>query len=154
MKRSAFEQLVREGVQRIPDAFRGYVRDVAVVIEDEPTDHQRQALGLGERGELFGLYEGTPRTERAYLPYRLPDKITIFQGSMERATGDNPERIREEVAYTVWHELAHALGFSEARIKQLETDPPASLRAALRAGPPASLREALRTDATRVEEET
>lgn len=120
MKRSAFAQLVREGAQHIPDGFRKYLRDVALVVEDEPTGQQKKALGLGKHGELFGLYEGTPRTERAYLSYRLPDKITIFQGPMERVFGDNAESIKEQVARTVWHELAHALGFSEARIEQLE----------------------------------
>lgn len=122
MKRPAFEALVTEACARIPEAFRGYLHESALVIEREPTDAQKQSAGLAPDEELFGLYEGTPRTERAYLPYRLPDKITIFQGPLERACGDDLEEMKEEVAQTVWHELAHALGIQEERIEQLEAD--------------------------------
>lgn len=122
MDRSAFEQIVAEGSARIPVAFRGYLREIALVVEREPTKAHQRSAGLASGEELFGLYEGTPRTERAYLTYRLPDKITLFQGPIERACGGDPEAIKEEIARTVWHELAHALGILEERIEQLEAD--------------------------------
>lgn len=118
--RTVFEQLVQEGMQRIPAQFRQYLEDVAITVERAPSPIQRRRLKLRRGGELLGLYEGTPRTARAYLPYRLPDKITVFQESIERTCGNDPECIREQVAHTVWHELAHALGFSERRVRALE----------------------------------
>jgi len=116
----AFDRLVRDGIARIPEQFRRYLRDTAVVVKREPSPRKKRDAGVPPESELLGLYEGTPRTERAYLPYRLPDKITIFQGPMERTSGEDPERIREEVAHTVWHELAHALGMGEHRVRRAE----------------------------------
>lgn len=121
MQRAVFEQLVMEAVARIPEPFRGHLQDIAIVIESEPTRTQKHAAHLTDDTELFGLYEGIPRTERAYLTYRIPDKISLFQGPLERAY-DDANALKEEVARTVWHELAHALGFQEERIAELEAD--------------------------------
>lgn len=120
MTRGAFERLVHEGAQRIPSPFRKHLDDVALIVENEPTREQMRGAGVSPGAELFGLYHGTPRTERAYLPYRLPDTITIFQRPLERFCGQAPECIQEEVAHTVWHELAHALGIDEHRVRALE----------------------------------
>lgn len=122
MTRRTFERLVREGARQIPAEFQTYLRDIAVVIESEPTGAQKRSVGLAAGSGLFGLYEGTPRTERAYLPYRLPEKITIFQGPLERFCGSDRECLRAEIAHTVWHELAHALGIPEERVRELEKD--------------------------------
>src|SRR5688572_24947758 len=120
MTREAFERLVEEGIERIPEEFRRYLDDVAVIVSDQPNSTQRRSARLRRDDLLFGLYEGIPRTGRQYLTYRLPDTITIFQESFERMYGDDAERIREEVAETVWHELAHALGMSEKHVRDAE----------------------------------
>ena len=120
MTRAAFERLVNEGVEQIPERFRGYLQDVALVVEGEPTVDQQHSSEVPGDKELLGLYEGTPRTERAYLSYRLPDKITLFQGPLERYCEGDTGCIRAEVIRTVEHELAHALGMPEDRVLELE----------------------------------
>ncbi len=109
------------GVERIPEKFRAVLQNVSLVVEEEPTTEQRAPQG-DSGNELLGLYEGTPRTERAGLPYRFPDKITLFQGPIERLCAGNLECIREEVAHTVWHELAHVFGTPDDRLQELEAD--------------------------------
>jgi predicted Zn-dependent protease with MMP-like domain len=91
--------------------------NVEIVIEDEPTPEQ---IGSFEDGdELFGLYEGTPLTERGGgYSMALPDKITIFRRPLERAC-ETPEEMANEVRITVIHELAHHFGIDEDRIEEL-----------------------------------
>lgn len=120
MTRSAFEQLVTEGIERVPARFRAYLDEIAIVVETEATREQKRAAGVAQRDELLGLYEGIPHTQRAGMPHRLPDVMTLFHGPLERVSGGNPERVREEVAHTVWHELAHALGMPEGRVRRAE----------------------------------
>jgi predicted Zn-dependent protease with MMP-like domain len=93
------------------------LNNVEIVIEDEPTPEQIGSLEDGE--ELFGLYEGTPLTERGSgYSMALPDKITIFRKPLERAC-ETPEEMADEVRVTVIHELAHHFGIDEDRIAEL-----------------------------------
>lgn len=120
MTRALFEELVGAGIARIPERFRAHLRDIAMVIAKSPSPHQRRLARTPRESLLLGLYEGTPRTERQYLPFRYPDKITLFQRSFERLCNGDEACIREEVAHTIWHELAHALGIPETRVRSLE----------------------------------
>jgi predicted Zn-dependent protease with MMP-like domain len=43
----------------------------------------------------------------------LPDKITIYLGSLLRLYGHDPERLRREIKRVVLHELAHHFGISD-----------------------------------------
>lgn len=120
MRRAAFEECVEAGIARIPERFRAHLRDIAVVIERAPSSRQQRLARIPKGTLLLGLYQGTPRTERQYLPFRYPDKITLFQRSFEVLCGGDEACIREETAHTVWHELAHALGIPEMRVRALE----------------------------------
>lgn len=120
MERETFERLVRQALGTIPDEFRLYLENVDVIVEDWPSSDQL-AGHLVEDGELLlGLYEGVPLTERDdYVPI-LPDRITIFQGSIESICSTN-EQIVEEVRETIEHEIAHHFGIDDARLGELET---------------------------------
>jgi len=120
MERSNFEKLVQEGVELIPEKFLAKLENVAIVVEDEPTEEQKKKLRLGEKFALFGLYEGVPQTKRGpNYGMTLPDKITIFQKPIEQfAPAD--EEIRQIVKNTVWHEIAHHFGSDEQRVKEAE----------------------------------
>ncbi len=92
--------------------------NVDVVIEDEPRDTD-QADGQSRSGELFGLYQGVPRTERdASYSMVLPDKITLFRHPLERSCRSSVELARE-VRATVVHELGHHFGLDEDRLEDL-----------------------------------
>ncbi len=120
MKYEDFEKLVEEGLDRIPAKIQALMNNVSIVIEDNPTKDQKRELGLRKNNVLFGLYEGVPLTERgANYGSVLPDKITIFKVPIEQYARTD-EEIREMVANTVWHEIAHHFGYSEEGIKNLE----------------------------------
>ena len=120
MTRDRFEQLVEEALRGIPRRFRDAMKNVAVIVEDEPPDHVLHDMDIGPDDELFGLYEGTPLPERsASYGNTLPDRISIYQAPIEQAC-DTDDDIRICVAETVIHELGHYFGMSEEEIEEIE----------------------------------
>jgi predicted Zn-dependent protease with MMP-like domain len=120
MTRDRFERLVEEALREIPRRFRDAIKNVAVIVEDEPPDHVLHEMDIGPEDELFGLYEGTPLPDRgASYGNTLPDRISIYQVPIEEAC-DTDDDIRICVAETVIHELGHYFGMSEEEIEAIE----------------------------------
>ncbi len=120
MTREQFTALVEEALRGIPRRFRDAMKNVAVVIEDEPPPDLLDELDMGPDDMLFGLYQGTPLTEReATYGNALPDRISIYQLPIEEAC-DDEEDIRQCVAETVIHEFGHYFGLSEEEIEAIE----------------------------------
>jgi predicted Zn-dependent protease with MMP-like domain len=115
-----FEDEVVEALDLVPEEFRGYLKDVAVVVEEWPSAEHRRRLRLGRYETLFGLYEGVPLTQRSSgYNLALPDRITLFQGPLEQYAGEDRERLRQQVRRTVLHEIAHHFGLGEERLREL-----------------------------------
>jgi len=113
MEKAEFQKLVEEGVDLVPEEFLKKLKNVAIVIEENPSDEQRRKTNVGQGSLLLGLYEGVPQTKRgANYGLVLPDKITIFQKQIEQ-TAFSPEEIKIAVRDTVWHEIAHHFGSGE-----------------------------------------
>jgi predicted Zn-dependent protease with MMP-like domain len=121
MTREEFEEQVEEALELVPEEFRAYLKDVAVVVEDWPPVEHRHRLRLRPNETLFGLYEGVPLTQRTPSSYNLalPDRITLFQGPLEADAGPDRERLRRQVRRVVLHEIAHHFGFGEERLREL-----------------------------------
>ena len=114
-----FEQLVVEALDNLPDFFKEKLHNVEVVVADQPTLAERQAVGLKPGQTLFGLYQGIPLTRRGtHYGLVLPDKITIYRLPIVR-TCRTPEQIKQRVQHTVQHELAHHFGISDDRLREL-----------------------------------
>jgi predicted Zn-dependent protease with MMP-like domain len=106
-----FEQLVRDALDELPDDIRKLITNVAVTVEDEPPPGRN----------LLGLYEGIPWGKRGpYYAGVLPDKITLYRLPLERLAGGDPERLRLAVRRTVFHEIAHHFGISDARLVEID----------------------------------
>jgi predicted Zn-dependent protease with MMP-like domain len=122
VSREAFEALVREAVDELPEGLRSRMSNVAVVVRDYPTRSDlRRARELGEEEpeDLFGLYHGIPLPDRGhYYDKALPDLITIYQEAHEWEC-DTLEELREEVRITVRHEIAHHFGIDDDRLEEL-----------------------------------
>ena len=109
------EALVADALDRLPAPFRDRLGSVAIVIEDEPTSEQ---LASVRAHGLFGLYQGVPRTAWGAEQASVPSKITIFRGPLTRAHR-TPEALAAGVTDTVYHEIAHHFGISDARLHEL-----------------------------------
>src|SRR5438094_6299695 len=113
MSPNEFDRLVAAAYARIPARFRKRMKNIAMMVEAEPSSHQL-ARGRVPRGStLLGLYEGRPLTVRSvFEPFAMPDRIIIFQGPHERAA-QTREHLEKLVDDTVWHEVAHYFGMNE-----------------------------------------
>jgi predicted Zn-dependent protease with MMP-like domain len=115
-----FQRLVSAAWDRIPDEFRGRMENIALIVEPEPGAHQLARARVPRGGSLFGLYEGRPLTVRSVFDsFAMPDRITIFQGPHERAAR-SPEHLAKLVEDTIWHEVGHYFGMSEAQVRAAE----------------------------------
>lgn len=109
-----FERLVEEALQTLPPNFARLLDNVAIVVEEEPTDEDLELLDdADDGGELLGIYRGVALTQRHHdmLPM-LPDQIAIFRGPINRITRTRGEAI-EEIRDTVIHELGHYFGLHD-----------------------------------------
>ena len=122
MTRARFERLVDDAVARIPARFRRETKNLALVVEDEPSPALLAEMGIEPPDSLYGLYQGTPLPERAWgFGNMLPDQVTIFQKPIEDdCEGD--DAIRVAIGETIIHEFGHYFGLSEEEIEAIERE--------------------------------
>jgi predicted Zn-dependent protease with MMP-like domain len=118
--RAEFERSVAAALTTIPRRFRTAMNNIAIVVEDEPDAQMLADVGAGPGDTLFGLYVGTPLTERRWdYGNALPDRIILFQGPHEREAEDDEDLI-VSIAETLIHEIGHYFGLSEEEIEHIE----------------------------------
>jgi predicted Zn-dependent protease with MMP-like domain len=121
MKRDIFESLVIEAMSTLPIRVRKAIKNVAIVIEQEPRRKKMSEVSIKRDEMLLGLYEGIPLTQRGSGYFGvLPDKITIFQKSIEALSRESEEEVATLVCEVVWHEIGHYFGLSDAELDILE----------------------------------
>ena len=104
----AFEHLVADALDALPDGLVDLLDNVVLMVDDEHPDE-----------DLLGLYEGIPRTEREdYGGFELPDRITLYRLPLCDMCKDL-EMLTDEVMITVVHELAHHLGIDDDHLHEL-----------------------------------
>jgi len=120
MTRERFQQLVVEAITLIPKRFRREMKNLALVVEDEPTSALLAEMEIEPPDSLYGLYQGTPLPERAWaFGNTLPDRITLYQRPIEEDCEDEDE-IRAVIGETLIHEVGHYFGMSEEEIEEIE----------------------------------
>ena len=120
MTRAEFERLVAEAVALIPRRFRREMKNLALVVEPEPSAELLLEMGIDPPDSLYGLYQGTPLPERTWgFGNTLPDRITIFQRPVEEDCDDDDD-VRAVIGETLIHEVGHYFGLSEEEIEEIE----------------------------------
>jgi predicted Zn-dependent protease with MMP-like domain len=120
MTRDQFRRLVTEAITLIPKRFRREMKNLALVVEDEPDDELLREMEIEPPDSLYGLYQGTPLPERTWdYGNSLPDRITIYQRPIEEDCDDEDE-IRAVIGETLIHEVGHYFGLSEEEIEEIE----------------------------------
>ena len=122
MTRKEFERLVEFALKSIPKRFRDSMQNIAVVVEDEPAPDLLAEMGIEEGDSLYGLFQGTPLTERGWTDgSRMPDRISIYQRPIEEDAEDDEDML-VIVVETVIHEFGHYFGLSEKEIEAIEDE--------------------------------
>lgn len=114
----AFRRLVNEALALVPGEFRPYLEGVPVIIEDWAPDDLLDDLGVPEDDTLYGLYSGRALTDGPPEPGDLPPRITLYRGPLLEDCVDEDD-LRDEIATTVIHEIAHHFGIGEDRLEEL-----------------------------------
>jgi predicted Zn-dependent protease with MMP-like domain len=118
--RAEFEGHVASALRTIPKRFRDAMQNIAIVVEDEPDPELLDEMDADPDDVLFGLYVGTPLTERHWDGGNaLPDRIILFQQSHELEAEDEDDLICS-IGETLIHEIGHYFGLSEDEIEQIE----------------------------------
>ena len=115
MDGDGFEELIERALDELPPEFRERLDTVAIVIDEIATPDMLRETGA--RG-LFGLYQGVPRTAWAADQAAVASKITIFRRPLE-AYYREPAALARAVRDTLFHEIAHHFGISDARLAEL-----------------------------------
>jgi predicted Zn-dependent protease with MMP-like domain len=114
---------VEEGYEKLPAWVREKIKNVAVLIEDEPSEEVREREGLGPEETLLGYYQGTPLTERGEhygVGMTMPDTITLYKSPIEIAAEEDGLPVSQVIAETIWHEFAHHFGMDEHEVQHRE----------------------------------
>ena len=123
MGREEFEKLITQGFEQLPEWVRLKIKNVALLVEDEPSEEDRKAEGLEEDETLLGLYKGIPlsaRGEHYGVGITMPDTITLYQMPIEQAAEEDGVEVAKVVADTIWHEFAHHFGMDEHEVRERE----------------------------------
>lgn len=100
---SEFDLLVAEAIDRLPPEFQELLDQTPVVVSQ-----------LGAENRAYGHYFGDTVAGDNY-----PDRIVLYQDTLVRDFGWDPELLRAQVERTLRHELAHHLGWHETGVRDL-----------------------------------
>jgi predicted Zn-dependent protease with MMP-like domain len=100
---SEFDELVMQALDDLPEQFLALLDHTPVVVSTRGHEHR-----------AYGHYIGGTVARDIY-----PDRIVIYQDTLERDFGHDPELLRAQVKRTVRHELAHHLGWDERGVRGL-----------------------------------
>ncbi|MEO6116498.1 MAG: metallopeptidase family protein [Pseudolysinimonas sp.] len=110
LDRAAFEKLVIDELDLLPDEMVEGIENVVFVTEDRPEDRSL---------DLFGLYQGVAITHRERYGFgELPDRIVVYREPMLHHCHTMDE-LRDQVHVTLVHEIGHYYGLDDDELHNL-----------------------------------
>jgi predicted Zn-dependent protease with MMP-like domain len=118
-RQDAFDRLVAEAIDALPESFREKMDNVEILVEDWPDRETLRLAGLRHPEDLLGFYHGVPLTQRSYdYGLTLPDKISIYREPI-LARCRTWEEVRAMAGRVVRHEVAHYFGIDDERLHEI-----------------------------------
>ena len=115
-----FQEMVANALDEVPEEFDKEWNNVAVVVStDWATEGDKKRMGVPEGHLVFGTYSGAARTRGFRAQSGSRHVIVVYQPALELYCGSDKDRLEREIRRTVLHELAHHLGMSHHRMKEI-----------------------------------
>lgn len=113
MTREQFERVVEQAAEGLPAHFKRRLENIAIFVTDRPTPDMLRSAKVPPGKTLLGLYQGVPLPKRgAHYGNVLPDRILLFQETIERACPD-PSALPSKIRDVLIHEIGHYFGLSD-----------------------------------------
>ncbi|SEI08865.1 Predicted Zn-dependent protease, minimal metalloprotease (MMP)-like domain [Leifsonia sp. CL147] len=110
LDQEAFEALVTDELDQLPDEMVDGLDNIVFIVEDRPEDGSL---------DLLGLYDGVALTERDTYGFgEMPDRIVLYREPLLAICADEDE-LRDEIHITLVHEIAHYYGIDDDRLHDL-----------------------------------
>ena len=110
---AAFEELVIDELDALPDEMIDGLDNIAFVTEDLPDDGSL---------DLLGLYDGVALTERGQYGFgELPDRIILYRLPLLDIC-DTIDELKDQIHVTLVHEIAHFYGIDDEQLHELGWD--------------------------------
>jgi predicted Zn-dependent protease with MMP-like domain len=117
----AIEALARAALARLPEAFRQYLGDVVLRVDEFADDETLEALGIENPFQLSGLYRGRPVGDKSISDSgALPDMIFLYRRALLDEWVESGETLEALVTHVLVHEVGHHFGLSDADMHALE----------------------------------
>ncbi|MCX8111042.1 MAG: metallopeptidase family protein [Syntrophorhabdaceae bacterium] len=114
-----FDSIVEEAIGAIPEEIRQHLKNLVISVKRRPSRSMLKEAGIQKGYTLLGLFQGVPLTQRSYIyPPLYPDKIFLFQEPLEDFC-ETREELARQIEITLVHEIAHFIGMSEERLRDL-----------------------------------
>jgi predicted Zn-dependent protease with MMP-like domain len=120
---AAFDQAVEDALAKLPEQVRRYLSNVAITVEDLPSDHDLLAADPPLSPSILGIFRGPPygRNDAVDPWTHLPSSIALFQRNLERFARSRADLI-EQIGVTLVHEVGHFLGLDEDELYERGLD--------------------------------
>ncbi len=109
-----FKKLVAAALDEVPENIASQIKNVAILVEEGE-----------DSGELLGLYQGVPQTERGDgygVGETFPDTITLFMRPICKESEVSGSPLEAVIAETLWHEIGHYMGLDEVMVHRREEE--------------------------------
>lgn len=117
------ERLAHRTVRRLPHRFRDYLSDIVFRVEEFADAEKLRAVGLNNRWQLVGLYQGRPVSERSiWSTGDLPPIISLFRSPLLRERNETGVSLEDLVAHVIIHEIGHHFGLSDDQMHAIENE--------------------------------
>jgi predicted Zn-dependent protease with MMP-like domain len=118
MKREDFVKVAEEALDSLPNEFRRRIQNVAILVEDFPSNQSPPRRGR-QRRLLLGIFQGVPATKRSVFDVSMgPSHIVLYQKNIEAFCASEAE-IRQQIRQTLMHELGHYFGMTEEQLRDV-----------------------------------